>query len=731
MTIYELYNEEILIIANYIADCFRWLGWVIIKVFAWIVGDLEKAVNKIYTLNSFFESQGVQNLIDKYKPIMWSFFAISLAIIGFKIMFNKAKNREEIPSNILFAILIVTLLPTVMIKLNDITKLAVKSINVNSSSLSKQLIKNNLYDIYYLDEKNFDLENDENKNNIPSSKILSININERIDESKVGNEDILKNKVVQNSDGEQKTEKLEKNLIMEDEAYYRYSIDFLPTMVAIGGMAIALICTLLKVIRLLIELGINQMFAMLLAYTDIDDGKRLKEVIKHIISIFVVIFATAIMLKFYLLFNVWIEDALVVVGLGSNELVKIVCIIAGAITIIDGPNIMERILGIDVGLKSSWGTVMAGYGAVRGMMSAGKTVSGMATSFAGGAATAAAGAAGFVKGQFDKNKSNNANLGNKDTDKDDKSNSNNLNDNELKNSKIKANNEGQNIPGVNDKDSVTNKDSDLKNTEKDNINKNNPNESNSDTPLNGQDTSNENSGIENNKETSGNDKFNIISNKDKEGLIKNKDNSGINDNGNNLADDVNRSKNNNSNEDRTNGNINKDNDNSNLGEEVNKNKPNINDKGINSKINEDTPNGNENKDKSNINEDISKGNSRKENSNVNSKNINNLNDENSKDINGSKREQNNTTEEVKGNNSSSGNTSDNDISDNKNSGYSNDKNTSGRLEQRTLGEYAKDKFLGLNSVDRVTRAYSIGYNTASKWNIKGKKNKNKDNEIKK
>ena len=38
--------------------------------------------------------------------------------------------------------------------------------------------------------------------------------------------------------------------------------------------------------------------------------------------------------------------------------------------------------------------------------------------------------------------------------------------------KIKANNEGKNIPGVNDKDSVTNKDSDLKNTEKDNINKN-------------------------------------------------------------------------------------------------------------------------------------------------------------------------------------------------------------------------------------------------------------------
>lgn len=715
MTIYELYNEEILIIANYITDCFRWLGWGIIKIFAWIVGDLERTVNKIYTLNSFFESQGVQNLIVKYKPIMWSFFAISLAIIGFKIMFNKAKNREEIPSNILFAILIVTLLPTVMIKLNDITKLAVKSINVNNYSLSKQLIKSNLYDIYYLDKKDFNLENDENKNNIPSSKILSININERIDIGKTSNKKILENKIVQNSNGEQTTEPLEKNLIMEDEAYYRYSIDFLPTMVAIGGMAIALICTLLKVIRLLIELGINQMFAMLLAYTDIDDGKRLKEVIKHIISIFVVIFATAIMLKFYLLFNVWIEDALVVVGLGSNELVKIVCIIAGAITIIDGPNIMERILGIDVGMKSSWGTVMAGYGAVRGMISTGKTVSGMATSFAGGAATAAAGAAGFVKGQFDKNKSNNANSENKDTDKDDKSNSNNLNDNELKNSKTKANNEGQNSPGVNDKNNATNKDSDLKNTEKDNINKNNPNESNSDTPLNGQDNSNKNSGIENNKEASSNDNKDLNNTKNPI-ESSNKGNSGINDNGNSLADDVNRSKNNNPNEDSIKGNINKDNDDkNNLGEEVNKNKPNIN----------------ENKDKSNVNEDISKGNSREENPNVNSKNINNLNDDNSKDINGSKREHNNTIEDIKSNNGSNGNTSDNDISENKNSGYSNDKNTSGRLEQRTLGEYAKDKFLGLNSVDRVTRAYSIGYNTASKWNIKGKKNRNKDNETKK
>ena len=57
------------------------------------------------------------------------------------------------------------------------------------------------------------------------------------------------------------------------------------------------------------------------------------------------------------------------------------------------------------------------------------------------------------------------------------------------------------------------------------------------------------------------------------------------------------------------------------------------------------------------------------------------------------------------------------------------KEVKGQMEDRTIGQYMKDKVQGSRFVDNINRAYSLGYNTTSKWDIKnrnkGKKGRKK------
>ena len=418
-TLYTLIENGVLELGNIFESCIRWLGWGLITLLAKLVNGIESTANKVYTINGFFNSSEVNQLIDKYEPLVWTILAISIGILGFRIIFNRQQNRNELPSNILFSILVVVLLSTFMTKMNDITKVAISSINNSNQSLTNTLVKESLYDIYYLDDNDFNLAGE--KNNISADSIYNIDINEALDTSEVKDSDLFKKKIIFKENGDKKLVKLEKGWFSIDEMYYRYNIDFISVIISLGAIGIAFVCIMLKVIRLLFELAFNKLFITLLAFADISDGKRLKEMVKHIISIFIVIFITAVLTNMYMLYNSWITRSLVANGLGNNGILKILFIVGGAIAVIDGPNLVERILGIDAGLKSSWGTLMAGYGVAKGALNSGKLFAGLAPKLGNGFALGMAGVSGAMSGMFagkDKNntpnKENASDIKNKD-----------------------------------------------------------------------------------------------------------------------------------------------------------------------------------------------------------------------------------------------------------------------------------------------------------------------------
>ena len=750
-TLYTLIENGVLELGNVFESCIRWLGWGLVTLLAKLVNGIESTSNRVYTINGFFDSAEVNQLVDKYEPLVWIILAISIGILGFRIIFNRQQNRNELPSNILFSILVVVLLSTFMTKMNDITKIAIGSINNTNQSITDTLVKESLYDIYYLDDNDFNLEGE--KNNISADSIYNIDINEAIDASEVKDSDLFKKKIIFKENGDKKLVKLEKGWFSIDEMYYRYNIDFISVIISLGAIGVAFICIMLKVIRLLFELAFNKFFITLLAFADISDGKRLKEMVKHIISIFIVIFITAVLTNMYMLYNSWITRSLVANGLGNNGILKILFIVGGAIAVIDGPNLVERILGIDAGLKSAWGTLMAGYGLAKGALNSGKLLSGGISKLGNGLALGMAGASGAMSGMFEGKDKNNISNKADDSDikkqdktvdnlqgemkasKDNEADLNTINDkfkdiDELKNNSSNMQNKNGDKSVILGEESLQDQMKASKNNTS-NLNylndkfkdienlRNNPNkdfsknniENNESEGVDGKTVQEGIKAVKNNASNLNalNDKFKDIEsprNNPNKDFVKNsiEGNKPRGTEGQTIQEGMRATKNNSSN-------LNSSGDNF---KDIESPRNNPNNKDFN-KNNGSNLNTSENKFK-----DIGDTRNSINKNNIDSAGIGNTKENiNTKDIKSNTEDKTNVVTNNKGKDVSNGSTNDNN-SENKNGGG---KEVKGKMEDRTIGQYMKDKVQGSRFVDNINRAYSLGYNTTSKWDVK---NRNKD-----
>lgn len=747
--------------AGIISNCIRWVLWKIVTLLSLLVNSIEKAVTKIYNINGFFNFPEVTALIDKYKPLVWVILAISIGILGFKIMFNRKQNRGELPSNILFCILIIVLLPTLMTKLDNMTSIAVKDVVSEYTSSANELIKNNIYDLYYLDSNGFDLNN---KNSIKSNEILTVDANETIDLDEVNNKAVLGKKIRFDKNGNKKLEDLKTGWFKIDEEYYRYGIDFLSIIVTLGAMGITLICIGLKVARLIFELAFNKLLAILFAFADIGDGKKLKEIIKHIFSMFIVIFSTAIMTKLYVIFSSWLGTSLGNAGLSANGVAKMIVLVGGSIAVIDGPNIIERILGIDAGLKNGWSAVMAGYGLSKGTIKGLSSLSEGVKSLGKATALGASMGAGALSGMFGKDKNSNIinDYDNTDKNNNDKNNlSNNDIEQDMKNSDSNKN-ENPNVadnkskePGNNEKvnnDNISNIEDEMnrsKNRNSNNIVDNKDIDSLKDSNKNGdlnsiEEEMNRGKNSNSNNDTNNNKAIpNDINSKNMKDINRNRDN---NMNVNNIEEEMN--KNISSNNDIANKNINspKDINNPKYNNDIegdmkqikgiNTNKSNLdgirpkgslNDEMSDNKgINPNKGNLDGVRPKDGLNDEISDN----KDINLNRSNVDsvrpkdslNTEMEKSKDLNSTNSDNINSKNGFENIRPKEANNTSNSKLDNSNN-KTREENLVGKMENRTIGEYAKDKIKSSKFIDDLNRSYNLGKNSTNRWNIKRKKNK--------
>lgn len=370
----------------------RWLGWMFIKLIAFLSDGMESVMDKIYTMNNFFDSEGIKNIINLFKPIIFVVLGISIVYIGFKLITDREFKVEKVINNITLSVMVIMLLPALMVNLNEATNYGISALKegkVASKTTANQIIKSNLTDLYYLDNKDFKVKDNDNKNNLSLDYVRNIDINEGVDSNSVKNKKVFENKIALNEKNEKVIKKLDKGFFgLNKDVYYRYSFNFWISAISLLCATLTLLLTSLKVARLTFELGFVKIFAIFYAFADIGNGNGIRQILKHILSTFAVIFSTALLLKIYTLFTGFISST------DGNEFLKMLLLASASIGVIDAPNIVERIFGIDAGLKSSWGLIAGAYSALKMGNELSKSISKMGE----GVSSMGAGAKGIFDG---------------------------------------------------------------------------------------------------------------------------------------------------------------------------------------------------------------------------------------------------------------------------------------------------------------------------------------------
>ncbi|MEI2313541.1 pLS20_p028 family conjugation system transmembrane protein [Bacillus nitratireducens] len=356
-------------IVNYVL---RWLGWFLIVGLSLVVDALEGVTDAILGIKGFFNSPEIQNFVDMLYPLFVVLLAISFLYIGYMFIMNKQMNRSQIIINIFITLSVLCLLSTGMTKVDKFTDDAIAVVkSEQKGSLSDEIIKKNITDIAVLDQNGWKKKEDLNpKNNIPEKSIRQIDITEKIDkdfefakdkELSEGGQDILKNKRVMDGMGVASLAELKDGWFdFFPEKYYRWHWNFWNIFFTLLITGATLLLVSIKLARLFYELAFNYLLANILAPADVANGQKLKAVLSNILNIFVATIMIFLSLKLYIMGTTFLHDKL-------NGVPYLIALAAFSMAVLDGPAVVERLFGIDIGLKSSWGMLAGGFALGKGI----------------------------------------------------------------------------------------------------------------------------------------------------------------------------------------------------------------------------------------------------------------------------------------------------------------------------------------------------------------------------
>ncbi|HFJ9478290.1 TPA: pLS20_p028 family conjugation system transmembrane protein [Bacillus cereus] len=356
-------------IVNYVL---RWLGWFLIVGLSLVVDALEGVTDAILGIKGFFNSPEIQNFVDMLYPLFVVLLAISFLYIGYMFIMNKQMNRSQIIINIFITLSVLCLLSTGMTKVDKFTDDAIAVVkSEQKGSLSDEIIKKNITDIAVIDENKWKKKEDMNpKNHIPEKNIRQIDITEKIDkdfefakDKKLSDDgqEILKNKRVMDGMGVASLAELKDGWFdFFPEKYYRWHWNFWNIFFTLLITGLTLLLVSIKLARLFYELSFNYLLANILAPADVANGQKLKAVLSNILNIFIATIMIFLSLKLYLIGTAFLHDKL-------NGVPYLIALAAFSMAVLDGPAAVERLFGIDIGLKSSWGMLVGGFALGKGI----------------------------------------------------------------------------------------------------------------------------------------------------------------------------------------------------------------------------------------------------------------------------------------------------------------------------------------------------------------------------
>lgn len=382
-------NNDILAINNIVSSAVRWCGWSLVKGLAWVATNAANLFDNCFKLVDFTKWGPVENFIKAWKPVFVSLVSLSLLFLGIVLIFWHEK-KPKFVMNLCLAVLIVSSSGYLIQQLNGFLADDMRSAIVNDNAAEKSkgivydMVGSSVFDLIYLDDHikgglmNMTKKNRVTYSDFSEDDMAMIDINEIVkpDDVKESSKDLMSHRILYRQDNIQVKES-NNGIAWTDllnEYYYRYNIQWFNCILGLCSLILIYVCLAYKVVRIIYEIVIQRVLAVLYS-ANLSNRQKTLKIMDSIKDSYITLVLVMICLKIYLLAYKFINQT------GFSGFTQAMILLFIAFAVIDGPNIIQKLTGIDAGLSSGTGKIMAGIQASRiaGMMMS-KGLSGMTNS---------------------------------------------------------------------------------------------------------------------------------------------------------------------------------------------------------------------------------------------------------------------------------------------------------------------------------------------------------------
>ena len=376
-------NDDLFDKNNIFTSAIRSLGWILVKALATLADACETLFDKSFSFVDFTQYDQVQAFITTFKPWFIALVCLSLIFLGVILIFYHEK-KPKIAVNILLAVLVVssgTYLISQMNKLLDseirtgITGTSEAEKEDGGATIVSKMVGSSITDLRYLDDKldgglmSVTQKNRLNLENLKKKELNLIDVNEIVkpDDVSADSKDLMsKGLVYSYSSGDGETDYSLDDLYdgvawtdLMNEYYYRYQVSWIQCIVSLVALIIVYLCLAYKVIRILYEIVIHQILAYLYS-ANLADNQKVVKILVSIKDSYITLLLALICVRVYSLAYTFINN---MTGLGG--ITKAFFLLFIAFAVVDGPNIIQKLTGVDAGLSSGFGKMIAGAQAMR------------------------------------------------------------------------------------------------------------------------------------------------------------------------------------------------------------------------------------------------------------------------------------------------------------------------------------------------------------------------------
>lgn len=378
-------NKKITEEQSIFTTALRAISWGITSLLAYLADAAESLYNSAFDFIDITTYRTVQLFIEDFKPIIIGIVAISLFALFLMIILGSEK-RPKFIQNFIILILVVSASTLCFNEMNSLVKTFKASVEKykvsDSSSLTYSAINSNLIDLVKLSSKkkgldkvNYKHASKEElasyfgagiKNNHDFSLIdytSTLNPDSAIfNYAKEGNtKEILNNKLItKDIDRKDYTTKKVDNgwgwntddaSDFGNEFYYRYYQNTINTWLNLFAIIFLYLTMAYKVVRLAYEIVMSRILVIPYA-ADLSGGEKQKKILIVIRDTYIMFAVVILSVKLYQIIATYCNTHYIDFKQGAFTLIA-------AFIVVDGPNVVEKILGMDAGLKSSTARLLA------------------------------------------------------------------------------------------------------------------------------------------------------------------------------------------------------------------------------------------------------------------------------------------------------------------------------------------------------------------------------------